>query len=405
MGYEETAEKANLLLTRFLERNDITARSKEAINSHIMFMQAKGSSPRTLIKHVYCLGKFFDGLGKIDAQDATKQDIERAVAKIEGTGLAPDSKHHIKAIIKSFYKHMLGEDYFYPKQVAWIKTSSPITKHTLPEDIMDEEDILKMLKTTSNVRDQALIALLFDSGIRIGELLNMQLKDIDLRSEPAHIKVTGKTGSRKIPIMFSAKYLARYISSIKNRKYNDPLWLATGTWKNYNKPVEYASIRKALAVAAQRAGIEKRANPHSFRHARATHYANKLSDQQLKAFFGWGNDSKMASVYVHLSGRDLDKGVLEANGVKVESFVAEPKLTAKNCKRCEESNPTDSQYCYRCGSPMDEKVIVELGNKEKDMKEAIAETLKDPKAIEEIVHAYLMMKAKKAKKQDDKKGI
>ena len=402
MGYEETAEKANLLLARFLQRTDITARSKEAINNHITFMQAKGSSPRTLVKHIYCLGKFFDGLGKIDAQDATKQEIEKAVAKIEGTSLAPDSKHHIKAVIKSFYKHMIGEDYFYPKQVAWIKTSSSKADHTLPEDIMNEDDILKMLKTTSNVRDQALIALLFDSGIRIGELLNMKLKDVNLKSEPAHIKVTGKTGSRMIPIMFSARYLARYISSVKNRKYDDPLWLATGTWKNYNKPVEYASLRKALAIAAERAGMEKRANPHSFRHARATHYANKLSDQQLKAFFGWGNDSKMASVYVHLSGKDLDKGVLEANGVKVESTLTEPKLTSRDCKRCEESNPTDSQYCYKCGSPMEEKVLMELGNKEKDMKQAIAEALKDPKVIEEVVHSYLLMQADKGRK--DKKS-
>ena len=68
----------------------------------------------------------------------------------------------------------------------------------MPEDILDEKKIIKMLRGANSVRDRAIIALLFDSGVRAGELLTMKKKDLDLSSEIAHITVSGKTGMRRI---------------------------------------------------------------------------------------------------------------------------------------------------------------------------------------------------------------
>ena len=103
----------------------------------------------------------------------------------------------------------------------------------------------------------------------------------------------------------------------------------------------------------------------------------------------------MAATYVHLSGRDIDNAVLQANGAKVDNSVIEPKLKVKVCRRCQFSNPIESKYCNRCGAQLDETLIMEVQNKEKDIKQAIAEALKDPKTIEEIVHAYLLIQTKK----------
>lgn len=106
----------------------------------------------------------------------------------------------------------------------------------------------------------------------------------------------------------------------------------------------------------------------------------------------------MASTYVHLSGGDIDNAVLQANGVKLSQEEIAPKLTVKTCNRCQFQNSVDSKYCNRCGLPLDERIMMEAQSRETDMKQAIAEALKDPKAIEEIVHAYLMMQVKKEKK-------
>ncbi len=87
---------------------------------------------------------------------------------------------HRILLLKSFYKQCFGEGLYYPKSVGWLKTSIKRTEMLLPEDILDEEDIQKMIDTVTNQRDKAIIALLFDSGIRAGELLSMRKKDIEL---------------------------------------------------------------------------------------------------------------------------------------------------------------------------------------------------------------------------------
>ena len=67
------------------------------------------------------------------------------------------------------------------------------SKRVLPEDILMENDVLKMIDVANTSRDRALISLLYDSGIRLGELLEMRTKDVDLKSESVHIVVNGKT--------------------------------------------------------------------------------------------------------------------------------------------------------------------------------------------------------------------
>ncbi|OJI07167.1 MAG: hypothetical protein BK997_03700 [Candidatus Micrarchaeum sp. ARMAN-1] len=395
VDYYNTAKRIKVVYGKVLARESVIPANKAAIDGHLSYMRARGVDPKTMIKHLYCLDWFFKCLKKVDVRKATREDIERAMGGIESSDLSAETKRDIRAVVKAFYKHLLGEDMAYPKQVAWIKTANRKGKRTLPEDLLTEDDIMALIEGTKYIRNKTIIALLFDAGIRIGELLTMRIKDVDLRSNPAHVMVNGKTGMRQIPIMFSVPYLSRYLNDISKAKPDSPLWYEIGTSTDKDRQLQYNAVRKMLKDTAAKAGIEKRCNPHNFRHSRASYYANRLTEQQLKTFFGWTGDSRMASVYVHLSGRDIDNAVLNANGEKSLVAQGKPKLTVKSCGRCQFSNTVDSKYCNRCGTPLDERVMMEAQSRETDMKQAIAEALKNPKAIEEIVHAYLLMQAKK----------
>lgn len=106
---------------------------------------------------------------------------------------------------------------------------------------------------------------------------------------------------RKIPVLFSAPYLSNYLELMKDKKQDSYLWTAIGTWTEHDKLVDGSAIRKLLRVIGAKAGLEKRIYPHLFRHSRATYYANRITEQQLKVFFGWTGDSKMVSTYVHIN--------------------------------------------------------------------------------------------------------
>ncbi|MFX1562184.1 MAG: hypothetical protein ACFFDP_02625, partial [Promethearchaeota archaeon] len=101
--------------------------------------------------------------------------------------------------------------------------------------------------------------------------------------------------------------------------------------------------------------------PHSFRHARSTHLASHLTEAQMKEYLGWVQSSKMASVYVHLSGRDVDKAVLKMHGIETQSDQKQDHvLVPRKCVRCNTSNPASNKFCSLCGLPLDEKASTEV---------------------------------------------
>ena len=341
---------------RLLNDPKIYSANKEAALKRIASMTAKGTNSRTIIRDIYTLKLFLETLGNKHYKKATKEDLEEIFTRIERGGYSESTKEKIRASAKTFYRYLLGEDVYYPKQVAWIKVKKK-SKPKLPE-ILTEQEVKRMIQATSNLRDKAIIALLFDAGIRIGELTNLKVKDVDLTGEPGHIIVDGKTGMRKIPIFFSAPYIARYIDNSNKRDPNDSLFLTIGTWINTGYPINSGGISKMLKFVGKKAGIEKRIYPHLFRHSRASFYANKMTEQQLKVFFGWVGDSKMAATYVHLSGRDIDNAASQANGKMINVEETRPKLISTECPRCHEINTITALHCSRCGAAMEINTVI-----------------------------------------------
>ena len=369
--------------------------NKKHLSDLIIFLQAKGSKPQTIDKYAYHYEKILDALGpNKDLLKASREDLERVVAKVNTLNLAAEEKRKIKVTIKALFKHFLGEDLYYPKQVAWIKTSGAKNK-MLPEDLLSEAEVLKLIGAAKDLRDKAIIALLFDTGMRIGELASLRIKDVEIGDAISHVMANGKTGMRRIPITFSVPYISQYLNTMQNAKPSDSLWKTIGRWENTQKTVSSDGIRQMLKRLARNAGIDKRVYPHLFRHSRASYYANRLTEQQLKVYFGWTGDSKMAATYVHLSGRDIDNAILQAYGSKPIIENDKPMLTVRVCGRCGFSNPIDSAYCNRCGSTLDIKTAVEATKTEEEVKDMLLNSVKDPKIIEDIVHRYLEEKRKK----------
>ena len=394
MSYEDFKPRFERLLERVLTDKKLTSNSKSLVKEHIAYLQAQGRDTKTLIKHLYCMKVFVDfAEGKVDFKTMSRKDIEGIIAKLESSDYKPETRRNVKSIVKAFWRHFAGSDEFYPEPVRWIRTTLNRKDRLMPERLLTEADILKMLDTANNSRDKAIIATLFDSGVRIGELLGMKRRDVDLEGNPAHIIVNGKTGPRRIPILFSVPYISVYLNQQKLRKPDEYLWNVVGSWAGLTQRADYSAIRMMLQRVAKRAGIDKRVNPHSFRHARATDYASRLSDQQLKMLFGWVGGSKMAETYVHLSGRDVDSAVLQANGYKPVE-VQTPKLKVQLCPRCHLANGPDAQYCTRCGSPLSIDVAL---LEEKTQKAAVQSAI-DPQTIAELVDMLVEEKLKEKKK-------
>lgn len=188
---------------------------------------------------------------------------------------------------------------------------------------------------------------------------------------------------RNVLLLFSVPFLGQYLNLIKDVKQNEPLW-----WNlkqsNIKGQLEYGGLLKMLKEVANAAGIEKRRYPHLFRHSRASDYANRLTEQQLKAFFGWTGSSTMVSTYVHFSGRDIDNAVLQANGMETNDKIAESVLKARECPKCKTPNGMGSSYRTRCGSVLDIQTALNEEEHTDKLVKLFVKGLKDPEAAEQV---------------------
>jgi hypothetical protein len=122
--------------------------------------------------------------------------------------------------------------------------------------------------------------------------------------------------------------------------------------KNSMPMRSHSTFLRVLDRAKRKAGIKKRIYPHLFRHSRATHLAQDFTEQELKVIFGWSGGSRMPATYVHLSGGDIDRKILEKHGIIIhgEECKKEQPLRLKICPNCKEKNSPNANFCMVCGA-------------------------------------------------------
>lgn len=168
-------------------------------------------------------------------------------------------------------------------------------------EILSTEEIYRMVTSARRFEDRLIILLLFESGIRLGELLSIKKENVMFDDNGIIIHVSGKTGSRPVRIIKCMNILKIYVKSCFTNKI-------------FNRSGR--SIEEMIHNVAKKAGINRSVSPKLFRHTSATFYAKHLTEPEMRIRFGWSRNSKMPSYYSHLSSRDIDNKILAINGIK-----------------------------------------------------------------------------------------
>jgi len=358
---------------------EVCAENKKLILSFSKVRLAKGSSRLRVVKCLYCL-RFLSHWLKKPFDKATKDDLIELVGEIERTDYAENTKYDFKIVLKMFYKWFKGNDEEFPPEIKWLKPKLNNHAHKLPEELLSEEEVLKLANTTDNIRDKALILVLYESGCRIGELLSLRMKNVQFDQYGGILRVTGKTGDRRVRIISSAPALSAWVELYPQSKNPEaPLWPPISTNHKYkDEPAEARSIGVMLIRLAKKAGITKRVYPHLFRHTRATFLAGKLTEAQMKEYFGWVQGSEMAATYVHLSGRDVDNALLALQGLTKPEDKKEEQMKVCFCPRCREKNSPIAKFCIRCGVPMNVETVIQIEEERKVGDNAMNKLMENP---------------------------
>lgn len=358
-------------IDRVQESDEIHPDNKRAINDFKRDLKLEGLSDGWLQKLTSHLKVIAEHVGDTRFEDMTEDDLKNLVEWAQGRDVSDATVNAYKQVIKRFWRWLYdtpkGE---HPEVVAWINTTYKNSNDTLPKDLLTREDIDALKDACRNPRDRAFIALLYETGARIGELIDLTVGDIEDHTHGRKVVVNGKTGSRRLPLYESSPSLNKWLNDHPDPQSDAPLWCQL---QNGSEKLSYHYIRQKLLVRAkERAGIDKPVNPHHFRHSRATDLANEFTEAQLCQWFGWVQGSDVPAKYVHLSGRDIDDAYGEMHGLKSKE-EKEQEQPIQECPRCDALNESGDKFCSRCGFALDEEAKSQVETIEEQAEDQIPE--------------------------------
>jgi len=158
--------------------------------------------------------------------EADEDDLRTLVAWINKQNLSDAYSLDHKIVLKRFYRwinnRVWGNKDEHPDITSFISTAGGQTNGKLPKELLTPEDVDALIDAANNSRDKALIGLLWETGARYSELMDLTVGDVEDRKRGRKIVVHGKNGGRRIPLMESVPYLNRWLSDHPNPEKDSP---------------------------------------------------------------------------------------------------------------------------------------------------------------------------------------
>lgn len=366
-----------------LKTNSLGKENSEIISRFYRQLAAEGLGIARIIKYISTLRLIASFLNK-PFNEATKDDIIDFVAKIEQRDYSEWTKRDYKVILKKFYKWLYGCEDEYPPEVRWIKARNNIQNTLQKKDLLTIDEIEVIANSARNLRDKAFIWVYFESMRRLGEILTLNVGNIEFDELGARLLVNGKMGRDYGRIIISVPILSAWLNMHPLRNDpNAPLWVTLGSKKTI-KQLSYGAARSILKDCAQRAGIKKRVWLYLIRHSRITPASKILPHALLCATAGWKQGSEMPSVYIHLAGEDIDEAQCILSGTaKIER--EDEQLKPIVCERCHSNNQPGSKFCNKCGAPSDLKAASQLDQTKAKLDRLLDKLTEDPQKLEKLL--------------------
>ena len=331
----------------------------------------------------------------------SKQDVLKAISElrdrttIRHTAYSPSTISDFKKVLKKFVKY--ANDGELPKFWNDIHSEKIRSRYSAADQMITYDELQSLLNACKNLRDKALISILWDSGIRASELLQLKVLDFQKSSDGLYATLNIQEGSKNykqrtvILTGDSVVLVPQYIEFLKDflkDKFRDDGFLFIGIGKE--KPGEnlnYDDLRSLVQKIAKRSGIQKPISPHLFRHSAATRMASEsLPVQVFTKQMGWSSN-KMADNYTHLDSKSQIKAILKAQGIPITDEELKKPLSKVNrrCLRCHVVNTGSARFCSNCGSPMRSEDFLKV--EEERLK--VMDTLKESNLISSELQATM----------------
>ena len=266
-------------------------------------------SEYTIKNYLLHINKYLEYLNNnnINYNKITKDDILNYLKYLDSLKLSNKTISNILSSIRNYYDYLLDNNII---KVNIFKTiNNPKIDKKLPNFLSYEElrKIIDSIKCNNilEYRNKLIIEILYATGIRVSELINIKIKDIDFNNKS--IKVLGK--GKKERIVYFGDYALKAINDYLNIRNSDNEYLILN--KN-NKQITVRGIEKIIDKVVKESSVKNNVSPHTFRHTFATHLLNNGADiKSVQELLGH-NSLNTTEIYTHITS-DYLKDVYRKN--------------------------------------------------------------------------------------------
>lgn len=245
-------------------------------------------------------------------KEVTFESLTHYIEQLQEQKIASRSQARFVSGIKSFFKFLVYDEQLESSPARLIEAPKIGRKLPIILSLEEIETILSSfdISTIEGQRNRTIIELLYSSGIRVSELTDLRLSNINFQQE--YIKVKGKGNKERfVPLSTKAKEeITNYIENFRKQlkiptPFQDYLFL-----NRFNESISRISIFNIIKKSALEAGINKNISPHTFRHSFATHLVSRGAD--LRAVQDMlGHESILTTeIYTHLDDNYLRDAVI-----------------------------------------------------------------------------------------------
>jgi integrase/recombinase XerD len=280
--------------------------SRDHIREYLSYLRVeKGLAENSLVAYRSDLAKLKEWSEKngLDLLKISRTDLREWLIDLSGKMLSENSKRRLLSSLRGFYKFLMFEGHTAENPAE--NLDSPSKSFYLPK-FLNQADVELLLSqpdtsTETGLRDRAILELLYSSGLRVSEAVNIQIRDIDLDS--GVLTTTGKgSKTRRVPVGTSAvEWVKSYLAY--RRKHEN-----TGSQNLFvspaGRPLNRQIIHSMIKEYAEKCGLEG-VSPHTLRHSFATHLVQNRADiRSVQQMLGHA-DISTTQIYTHITDSHL----------------------------------------------------------------------------------------------------
>jgi len=277
----------------------------QALDSYLRFiLTEKGLSRNTISSYKRDITNFINWLNyrKIPLTKSSNDDAEHFIKSLAQQDQTAASINRKISSLKGFFNHLLNTNFIGINPFADVLLQSK--QKNIPKSI-SEEDVMKLLDSPNQnsfigKRDKAILELLYATGMRISELVN--LKEVNVDKNRQVVKVLGK-GSKERLIPFGDEALdslQKYLHKRNSR--NIYIFL-----NNRDNKLSRVGFWQRVKIYLKRVSLKSDITPHTLRHAFATHLLNNGADLRSVQMLLGHSDLSTTQIYTHIAKQRLSE--------------------------------------------------------------------------------------------------